>query len=100
MVQETAPPYCVSWVGRCLTHLASGEPGQAILFLKNVSSENPYLLNLLATAYMRDGKTALAHQYYKKAIEYSSFDQYQYAFVRRKARAALRKSEPVVVDRE
>ncbi|MCH9025977.1 MAG: hypothetical protein IIA05_02535 [Proteobacteria bacterium] len=81
-------------------HLASGEPGQAILFLKNVSSENPYLLNLLATAYMRDGKTALAHQYYKKAIEYSSFDQYQYAFVRRKARAALRESEPVVVDRE
>ncbi len=81
-------------------HLVSGNPEQAILFLKKISSENPYLLNLLATAYMRAGKTALAHQYYKKAIEYSSFDQYQYAFVRHKARAALRKSEPVAVDRE
>lgn len=81
-------------------HLASGEPEQAILFLKNVSAENPYLLNLLATAYLRAGRTALAHQHYKKAIEYSSFDQYQYAFVRQKARAALRESEPMVVDRE
>ena len=49
---------------------------------------------------MRAGKEALAHQYYKKAIEYSSFDQYEYAFVRHKARAALRQSEPMVVDQE
>ena len=81
-------------------HLVSGDPEQAIQFLKKIGSENPYLLNLLATAYMRAGKTALAHQYYKKAIEYSSFDHYEYAFVRHKAKAALRKSEPVVVDRE
>ena len=81
-------------------HLVSGDPEQAIQFLKKIGSENPYLLNLLATAYMRAGKEALAHQYYKKAIEYSSFDQYEYAFVRHKARAALRQSEPVVVDQE
>jgi tetratricopeptide (TPR) repeat protein len=81
-------------------HLASGDPDEAIRFLKKIDANNPYLLNLLATAYMRAGKEALAHQYYKKAIEYSSFDQYEYAFVRHKARRALRESEPVVVNQE
>jgi hypothetical protein len=49
---------------------------------------------------MQAGQTASARKYYKKAIEYSSFDRYEYAFVRHKARAALHQSEPLVVDRE
>ena len=81
-------------------HLASGDPEEAIRFLKKANANNPYLLNLLATAYMRAGKEVLAHQYYKKAIEYSSFDQYEYAFVRHKARAAQRQSAPLIVEQE
>ncbi len=80
--------------------LAAGNPDRAIDFFRQADTDNPYLLHLLATAYMQAGQTASARKYYKKAIEYSSFDRYEYAFVRHKARAALHQSEPLVVDRE
>lgn len=80
--------------------LVAGEPEMAIEYLHRISTDNPYILYLLAMAYDRNGQQDKAKKYYKLALEYRSFDHYQYAFVRHKARAAQNALDPLEVGPE
>ena len=80
--------------------LAEGNPEKAIEQLERIDKDNPYILYLLATAYDMNDQHGMAKKYYKLALEYHSFDYYQYAFVRHKARAAQNELDPLDVGPE